>query len=41
MPIVEVKNLFKYYAKPENPKEKFAAVVPAQARPVGYLPFRF
>src|SRR3990167_2016347 len=26
MPIVEVKNLFKYYAKPENPKEKFAAV---------------
>ena len=26
MPIVEVKNLFKYYAKPDNPKEKFAAV---------------
>ena len=26
MPIVEVKNLFKYYSKPDNPKEKFAAV---------------
>ncbi|TAN57660.1 ABC transporter ATP-binding protein [Patescibacteria group bacterium] len=26
MPIVEVKNLSKYYPKPDNPKEKFAAV---------------